>query len=72
MSSELKVNKLLEISNDISLKLNYTEKKIPCKVNINTLMLRVREKEKKQKNENIAFLCLVSAIVVVTGLVASL
>ncbi|MDB4279890.1 hypothetical protein N9862_00570 [bacterium] len=72
MISELKVNKLLEISNDISLKLNYTEKKIPRKVNIHTLMLRVREKEKKQKKESIAFLCLVSAVVVVTGLVASL
>ena len=49
MSSELKVNKLLEISNDISLKLNYTEKKIPCKVNINTLMLKSQRKRKKTK-----------------------
>jgi hypothetical protein len=72
MNSEQAIIKSLEVSTDIPLKLNKDEKKETCKVNINTLMLKVREKEKNQKKENLTFICLVSTVVVVTGIIASL
>ena len=73
MSSEQIKKKPLEVvSNDIFLTLNNAQNQKSQKVDINTLMAKVREKEKKQKNENLAFICLVSAVVVVIGLVASL
>jgi hypothetical protein len=73
MSSEQIKKKPLEIvSSDIFLALNNAQKQKSQKVDINTLMAKVRENEKKQKNENLVFVCLVGAVVVVTGLVASL
>ena len=42
------------------------------RVDINDLMSRVRDDEKKQKKENIVFFGLVSSVVVITGLIASL
>ena len=47
-------------------------KKIYGRVNINHLMLRVRDEEKKQKKENLIFIGLVSSVVVITGIIASL
>jgi len=70
MSSELKVNELLENSNDIPLKSNYVEQKISAKVNINTLMQRLRKTEKKEKNENLVLLCFVCTVAIATGVVA--
>ena len=52
--------------NDIS------QRKIPGRVDINHLMSKVREEKKKQKKENIVFFGLVSSVVVITGLIASL
>ena len=46
--------------------------KIPGRVDINILMLKVREEKKKQKKENLVFLGLVSSVVVITGIIASL
>ena len=42
------------------------------RVDINDLLSRVRDDEKKQKKENLVFLGLVSSVVVITGIIASL
>ncbi len=42
------------------------------RVDINTLMNKVRQQEKKQKKENLVFFGLISSVVVVTGIIASL
>ena len=47
-------------------------KRISNRVDINHLMLRVRDEEKKQKKENLIFIGLVSSVVVITGIIASL
>ena len=45
---------------------------ISTKVDINHLMSKLRTEEKKKKKENLVFLGLVSSIVVITGVIASL
>tara|TARA_B100002051_G_C16301674_1_gene423165 strand:+ start:284 stop:517 length:234 start_codon:yes stop_codon:yes gene_type:complete len=50
----------------------YSKSKIPNKVDINNLMSRVREEEKKQKKENLVFFGLISSVIVITGIIASL
>ena len=47
-------------------------KKISARVDINHLMSKVRDEEKKQRKENLIFFGLVSSVVVVTGIIASL
>ena len=47
-------------------------KKISGRVNINHLMSKVRDEEKKQRKENLIFFGLVSSVVVITGIIASL
>ena len=42
------------------------------RVDINTLMTKVRQEEKKQKKENFVFFCLITSVVVITGIIASL
>ena len=42
------------------------------RVDINTLMNKVRQQEKKQKKENLIFFGLISSVVVITGIIASL
>ena len=42
------------------------------KVDINVLMDRVREEKKKEKKENIIFLSLIAAAILITGVIASL
>ena len=46
--------------------------KINGRVDINTLMTKVRQEEKKQKKENLVFFGLISSVVVITGIIASL
>ena len=41
------------------------------KVDINDLLAKVREEKTKEKKENYIFLCLICAVVVVTGIIAS-
>ena len=57
---------------NISTASSSTLHKVSSRVNINHLMLKLREKEKKQKKDNWFFLGLVSSVVVVTGIIASL
>ena len=47
-------------------------KKISGTVNINHLMLKVRDEQRKQRKENLIFFSLVSSVVVITGIIASL
>ena len=47
-------------------------KKTNGRVDINTLMTKVRQQEKKQKKENLVFFGLISSVVVITGIIASL
>jgi len=46
--------------------------KIPGRVDINNLMSKVREEERKQKKENLVFFGLISSVIVITGIIASL
>ena len=46
--------------------------KISGRVDINNLMSKVREEERKQKKENLVFFGLISAVIVITGIIASL
>ena len=43
-----------------------------ARVDINDLMSRAREDEKKQKKENLVFFGLISSVIVITGIIASL
>ena len=60
-------------SNDVVKIVNsYSKSKISNKVDINNLMSRVREEEKKKKKENLVFFGLISSVIVITGIIASL
>ena len=73
MSSEHSINnQSIETPNDLDLNINNAQKKMPNRVNINSLLSRVREKEKKEKKENIVIASLVGTGIVVTGIIASL
>ncbi len=73
MSSEHSINnQSIETPNDLDLNINNAQKKMPNRVNINSLLSRVREKEKKEKKENIVIAGLVGTVIVVTGIIASL
>ena len=42
------------------------------RVDINKLMSRVRDEEKKQKKENLVFFGLISSVIIISGIIASL
>lgn len=46
--------------------------KVKKVVDINNLMLRVREEERKQRKESLIFLSLVTCLIVIVGIIASL
>jgi len=52
--------------------LEIDDKNMPTKVDINLIMSRIKEEEKKKKKENFVFVGLISSVVVVTGIIASL
>ena len=49
-----------------------TREKIHHRVDINVLMATVRNEKKKQNKENLVFFGLISSVVIVTGIIASL
>ena len=61
----------IKTPSDIGLASKSTNK-IPGRVDINDLMSRVREEERKQKKENLVFFGLISSVIVITGIIASL
>ena len=52
--------------------IGHNRSKISSRVDINRLMSKVREEEKKQKKENLVFFGLISSVIVITGIIASL
>ena len=66
------VTKIRSVNLNNSSSNNSSFRKIPGRVDINDLMLKVSEKKKKQKKENLIFLGLISSVVVITGIIASL
>ena len=71
MSGEriIEVEQHIKTPADISIK---SPSKIPGRVDINNLMSKVREEERKQKKENLVFFGLISSVIVITGIIASL
>ena len=65
-------NHTVEASNTTDMKIDEFQTKSFRRVNINNLMSRVRANHKKQKKENLVFFGLVSSVVVITGIIASL
>ena len=65
-------NHTVEASNTTDMKIDEFQTKSSRRVNINNLMSRVRANHKKQKKENLVFFGLVSSVVVITGIIASL
>ena len=61
----------IKTPSDISIS-SKTPSKIPGRVDINNLMSKVREEERKQKKENLVFFGLISSVIVITGIIASL
>ena len=72
MSGEqLITNKGIENSNADKM-ISRNRPKIPGRVDINQLMSKVRQGEKKQKKENLVFFGLISSIIIISGIIASL
>ncbi len=71
MSGEriIEAERHIKTPSDISIK---STSKIPGRVDINNLMSKVREEERKQKKENLFFFGLISSVIVITGILASL
>ena len=71
MSGEriIEADQHIKTPSDISIK---APSKIPGRVDINNLMSKVREEERKQKKENLVFFGLISSVIVITGIIASL
>jgi len=65
-------NHTVDVSEDVGMKVNKFQTKNSGRVNINNLMSKVRANHKKQKKENLVFFGLVSSVVVITGIIASL
>ena len=47
-------------------------KKKSNRVDINILLSRVRDEKKKQSKENLVFFGLISSVIIITGIIASL
>ena len=62
----------IRTSNTFDINLNKTRRKIPGRVDINELMAKVRNERKKQKKANLLFFGLASAVIIITGIIASL
>ena len=66
----------IKVDNNIKTSsINITSKpklNVSGRVDINNLMSKVREEERKQKKENLVFFGLISSVIVITGVIASL
>ena len=73
MSGEqLTVEKSIKTPNNLDFQTKVENIKVRGRVDINKLMQKVRDDQKQQKKENLVFFGLVSSVVVITGLIASL
>ena len=65
-------NHTVDASKDLGMKVNESQTENSGRVNINNLMSKVRADYKKQKKENLVFVGLISFIVIIAGIIASL
>jgi hypothetical protein len=65
-------NKNLDELNTNSFSIKMNKKKISKRVDINVLMSKIRNEKKKQSKENLVFFGLLSSVIIVTGIIASL
>ena len=65
-------NHTVEDSNNVEMKVNASQTKSSTRVNINNLMSKVRADYQKKKKENLVFVGLISSVVIITGIIASL
>tara|TARA_B110000196_G_C20630349_1_gene423729 strand:- start:153 stop:350 length:198 start_codon:yes stop_codon:yes gene_type:complete len=63
-SKQINFNKLEALEID--------DKNISTKVDINLIMSRIKKEENKKKKENFVLVSLISSVVLVTGIIASL
>ena len=59
-------------SSNARLKTVRTRERIHHRVDINVLMAKVRNEKKKQSKENLVFFGLISSVVIIVGVIASL
>ena len=73
MSGEnLAANLNAETEENVSVVVEKTKSKISNRVDINNLMSKVREQERKERKENLIFFSLISSVILITGIIASL
>ena len=73
MSGEnLATNLNTETERKVSVAVVKTKSKIPNRVDINNLRSKVREQERKERKENLIFFSLISSVILITGIIASL
>ena len=75
MSGERLINtdtKLVESQTSANFQQAKKTSPISGRVDINKLMFKVRKEENKQRKENLLFLGIISSVIVVIGIVASL
>jgi hypothetical protein len=66
------IEKSLKTPNNLDFQTKVEKIEVPGRVDINKLMQKVRDEQKQQKKENLVFFGLVSSVVIITGLIASL
>ena len=70
---QLSIERNLKISkSSLNINKGRKPKRISNRVDINHLLSKVRNEQKKERNENLIFFGLVSSVVVITGIIASL
>tara|TARA_B100001123_G_scaffold304451_1_gene339938 strand:+ start:450 stop:659 length:210 start_codon:yes stop_codon:yes gene_type:complete len=65
-------NHTAEDTKDVEMNVNESKIKSSTRVNINNLMSKVRAGHKKQRKESLVFFGLISSVIVITGIIASL
>ena len=65
-------NHSAEAPNNASMRVNISQTENSGRVNINNLMSKVREQERKERKENLIFFSLISSVILITGIIASL
>ena len=61
-----------ETSEDVSNEVERIQSKLSNRVDINDLMSKVREQQKKERKENLILFSIISSVILITGIIASL
>ena len=65
-------NHSVEVLSDVGMRVNKSQIENSRRININNLMSKVRADYQKKKKENLVFVGLISSVVIITGIIASL